>query len=43
MRQQQELIQNRIGIQPKVIEKVVTKEKIIYKNIKPKVNTYDDY
>ena len=39
-----QMIQDRLGIQPKVIEKVVYKEKIVYKDKKkPMVNDYDDY
>ena len=42
--EQQELIQNRIGIRPKVVEKIIIKEKIIYKQSKKtKLNINDDY
>tara|TARA_B100000212_G_C27051603_1_gene395892 strand:- start:16 stop:342 length:327 start_codon:yes stop_codon:yes gene_type:complete len=42
--QQKDIIQNSLGIQPKVVEKVVVKEKVVYKQAKKvKLNTYDDY
>lgn len=41
---QKELIQNKMGIQPKIVEKVVVKEKVVYKQAKKaRLNTYDDY
>ena len=42
--QQKEIIQTSLGIEPKVVEKVVVKEKIVYKQSKKaKLNCYDDY
>ena len=42
--EQKKIIQNSLGIQPKVVEKVVVKEKIVYKQSKKaKLNCYDDY
>ena len=42
--EQQTIIQDRLGIKPKIVEKVVIKEKIVYKKEKKaKVNAYDDY
>tara|TARA_Y100000591_G_scaffold294759_1_gene283572 strand:- start:2710 stop:3036 length:327 start_codon:yes stop_codon:yes gene_type:complete len=42
--EQKEIIQKSLGIQPKVVEKVVVKEKIVYKQSKKaKLNCYDDY
>ena len=42
--QQKDIIQHSLGIQPKVVEKVVIKEKVVYKQAKKvKLNTYDDY
>ena len=42
--QQKDIIQHSLGIQPKVVEKVVVKEKVVYKQSKKvKLNTYDDY
>jgi len=42
--EQQIKIRDRMGIQPEIVEKVVVKEKIVYKEKKkPKVNVYDDY
>ena len=41
---QKDIIQDSLGIQPKIVEKVVVKEKIVYKQSKKaKLNTYDDY
>ena len=42
-KEQQELIQNRIGIKPIIQEKVIYKEKIIYREKKPILNCNDDY
>ena len=43
-KEQKDIIQDSLGIQPKVVEKVVIKEKIVYKQSKKaKLNTYDDY
>jgi len=37
-------IRDRMGIIPEIVEKVVIKEKIVYKEKKkPKLNEYDDY
>ena len=42
--EQKKIIQKSLGIQPKVVEKVVVKEKIVYKQSKKaKLNCYDDY
>lgn len=41
--EQKKVIQDKMGILPVIKEKVVIKEKIIYKTNKPKINTYDDY
>jgi len=42
--EQKEIIQTSLGIQPKIIEKVIVKEKITYKQPpKAKLNDYDDY
>jgi len=42
--EQKESIQKSLGIQPRIVEKVVIKEKIVYKQSKKaKLNTYDDY
>ena len=42
--EQKKIIQTSLGIQPKVVEKVVVKEKIVYKQSKKaKLNYYDDY
>ena len=42
--QQKDIIQHSLGIQPKVVEKVVVKEKVVYKQAKKaRLNTYDDY
>lgn len=42
--EQKKVIQTSLGIQPKVVEKVVVKEKIVYKQSKKaKLNCYDDY
>ena len=42
--QQKEIIQTSLGIEPKVVEKVVVKEKVVYKQSKKaKLNCYDDY
>lgn len=42
--EQKESIQDSLGIQPKIVEKVIVKEKIVYKQPKKtKLNTYDDY
>ena len=42
--QQKEIIQTTLGIQPKIVEKVVIKEKVVYKQAKKaRLNTYDDY
>jgi len=42
--EQKKIIQTSLGIQPKIVEKVVVKEKIVYKQSKKaKLNTYDDY
>ena len=41
---QKEIIQKSLGIQPKIVEKVVVKEKIVYKQAKKaNLNTWDDY
>ena len=41
---QKEIIQKSLGIQPKIVEKVVVKEKIVYKQSKiARLYTYDDY
>ena len=43
-KEQKDIIQDSLGIQPKIVEKVVVKEKIVYKQSKKaKLNTYDDY
>ena len=43
-KEQQNIIQDRLGIQPVIKEKIVVKEKIVYKQAKKaKLNTYDDY
>jgi hypothetical protein len=42
--EQQTIIQDRLGIQPTIVEKVVIKEKIVYKKEKKaRVNAFDDY
>ena len=42
--EQKKIIQTSLGIQPKIVEKVVVKEKIVYKQSKKaKLNCYDDY
>ena len=41
--EQKKIIQDRMGIVPVIKEKVVMKEKIVYRSKKPKINTYDDY
>ena len=42
--EQKEIIQKSLGIEPKVVEKVVVKEKVVYKQSKKaKLNCYDDY
>ena len=42
--EQQQIIQDRLGIQPTIVEKVVIKEKIVYKKEKKaRVNAFDDY
>jgi Mg2+ and Co2+ transporter CorA len=42
--EQQQIIQDRLGIKPKIVEKVVIKEKIVYKKEKKaRVNAFDDY
>ena len=42
--EQQTIIQDRLGIKPKIVEKVVIKEKVVYKKEKKaRVNAYDDY
>ena len=42
--EQKKIIQTSLGIQPKVVEKVVVKEKVVYKQSKKaKLNCYDDY
>lgn len=42
--EQRDIIQTSLGIRPKVIEKVVIKEKVVYKQPKKaRLNTYDDY
>ena len=42
--EQQTIIQDRLGIQPEIVEKVVIKEKIVYKEKKKaRVNAFDDY
>jgi len=42
--EQKKIIQTSLGIQPKIVEKVVVKEKVVYKQSKKaKLNTYDDY
>tara|TARA_B100001057_G_C22831604_1_gene943601 strand:- start:1537 stop:1920 length:384 start_codon:yes stop_codon:yes gene_type:complete len=41
---QKQMIQDSLGIKPKIVEKVVVKEKIVYKQAKrAQLNTYDDY
>ena len=41
---QKQMIQDSLGIKPKIVEKVVVKEKIVYKQAKRvQLNTYDDY
>ena len=41
--EQQIKIRDRMGIMPEIVEKVVIKEKIVYKEKnKPKLNEYDD-
>ena len=43
-KEQKNSIQDRLGIKSEVVEKVVYKEKIVYKQAKKaKLNTYDDY
>jgi hypothetical protein len=43
-KEQKKIIQTSLGIQPKIVEKVVVKEKIVYKQSKKaKLNCYDDY
>ena len=42
--EQQIKIRDRMGIMPEIVEKIVIKEKIVYKEKnKPKLNEYDDY
>ena len=42
--EQKKIIQTSLGIQPKIVEKVVVKEKVVYKQSKKaKLNCYDDY
>jgi len=41
--EQKNLIKYKMGILPEIKEKVVIKEKKVYKSKKPKINTYDDY
>ena len=42
--EQRTKIRDRMGIMPEIVEKVVIKEKIVYKEKKkPKVNDFDDY
>ena len=42
--EQRTKIRDRMGIIPEIVEKVVIKEKIVYKEKKkPKVNDFDDY
>ena len=42
--QQKDIIQTSLGIEPKVVEKVVVKEKVVYKQQKKaRLNCYDDY
>ena len=42
--EQQQIIQDRLGIKPKIVEKVVIKEKIVYKKEKKaRINAFDDY
>jgi hypothetical protein len=41
---QKQMIQDSLGIKSKIVEKVVVKEKIVYKQAKrAQLNTYDDY
>jgi hypothetical protein len=41
---QRTTIRDRMGIIPEIVERVVIKEKIVYKEKKkPKINEYDDY
>ena len=43
-KEQQKIIQDRLGIKPKIVEKVVIKEKIVYKKEKKaRINSFDDY
>ena len=41
--EQKNLIKDKMGILPEIKEKVVIKEKIVYKTKKSKINCYDDY
>jgi len=42
--EQQTIIQDRLGIKPEIVEKIVIKEKIVYKEKKKaRVNAFDDY
>ena len=42
--EQQTIIQDRLGIKPEMVEKIVIKEKIVYKEKKKaRVNAFDDY
>lgn len=42
--EQQMKLRDRMGIMPEIVEKVIVKEKIVYKQSKKtKLNTYDDY
>lgn len=42
--EQQTIIQGRLGIKPIIVDKVVIKEKIVYKKEKKaQLNSYDDY
>jgi len=43
-KEQKKTIQDMLGIQPSIKEKIVYKERIVYKvQKKPKMNSYDDY
>jgi hypothetical protein len=43
-KEQKESIQDSLGIKPRIVEKVIVKEKVVYKQAKKaKLNNYDDY
>lgn len=43
-KENKESIQDSLGIKPRIVEKIIVKEKIVYKQAKKaKLNTYDDY